>query len=182
MEKVTTGLLCIIIFVCACSHKKKAVSPLIKFTSFEISYTNGWTKGVCFRVDSNKIFLAPQSYDSVKYALLPDSTLRLIDTTLSWIVSDTTIKSKDDGCVDCPIVALQSVIGSDTISIRQVGNIHKIFWPVIRAVQYFIDNVHHSTIRAALFLRTQEMAFPPPPPLSNKRKFLPPKERTKSGR
>jgi hypothetical protein len=175
MTKFAIGLIGLTLVLYACSDKKELIKTSTTFTSFEIGYTNGWTRGTSFWVDSNKIFLSPQKFDTVKYGLLPDSIVRLIDTTLLKIISDTSIKSKDDGCVDCSIVAMQTIIGKDTITIHQIGNINKVFWPVIKTLEKFIDSVNHPTMPAKLFLESQRIAFPPPlPPTSNERKFLPP--------
>jgi hypothetical protein len=181
MTKIATGLLGLILFIYACSNKNETAKTSIRFTSFEIGYTNGWTRGISFWVDSNKIFLAPQMLDTVKYGLLPDSIIQLIDTTLFKIIADTTIKSKDGGCVDCSIIGIHAVIGDDTISIHQVGNIDKVFLPLIKTLQYFLDSTNHSTIHSVLFLESQKIAFAPPlSPISTDRNFLPPK--TKRGR
>lgn len=183
MTKIAIGFISLTLFIYACSNKNETAKTSIRFTSFEIGYTNGWTRGISFWVDSNKIFFAPQEFDSVKYGLLPDSIIQLIDTTLLKIISDTAIKSKDDGCVDCSIVALHAVIDDDTISIHQIGGIDKVFLPVIKTLQYFIDSTSHSTIHSVLFLESQKIAFAPSlPPLTNDRKFLPPNSKSKSDR
>jgi hypothetical protein len=181
MAKFTIGLICLTRLISTCSEKKESHKNTMKFKSFEIGYTNGWTHEFSFWMDSNKIFLSPQKFDTIKYGILPDSISRLIDTTLLKIISDTTVKSKDDGCEDCAIIALQAIIGTDTISIHQIGDIDKRLWPVIRTLQYFVDSNNHPTMHAILFLETQKAVFPPPPPLLNNRKFLPSDIKTKRG-
>jgi len=174
MIKFAIGVVGLTLLISACSDKKKLGNTSTKFTTFEIGYTNGWTKGFSFWVDSNKIFLSPHKFDTIKYGLLPDSLMLLIDTTLLKILSDTSIKSKDDGCVDCSIFAMQTIIGKDTIIIHQIGNINKVFWPVIKTIERFVDSVNHATMRATLFLESQRIVLPPPlPPTSNDKKFLP---------
>lgn len=176
MTKFIIGVLCLIILVYSCFNKKEPLKNLKKFRSFEIGYSNGWTRGFSVWVDSNKIFFSPQTIDTVKYGVLPDSIFQLIKTTFLKITGDTTIKSKDRGCVDCSILGIQTVIGNDTITIRQVGDINNLFWPVIKTLQTFVDSSSLSKLHATLFLESQKIAFPPPmPPIPNGRKFLPPK-------
>ena len=172
MTKFIAGLISLIPFISGCSNKK-VIERNLKFTTFEIGYTNGWTRGLCFWMDSNKIFFSPQRFDTIKYGLVPDSIIEIIDTVLLKIISDTTIKSKDNGCVDCSILAMQTVVGKDTFTIHQIGNIDKTFWPLLKTLPNFIDNDEHAKMCAELFLETQKIIFPPPlPPISNHRKFL----------
>jgi hypothetical protein len=152
------------------------------FRSFEIGYTNGGRDNFSFWTDSNYIFFSPQKSDSIKYGILPDSILRIIDTALIKMISDPRIKSKDDGCQDCSIVALRAITGTDTISIRQVGNIDIRLGPVISTLQNFIDSNSHPTMHAIVFLETQKAVSYPVPPLINKTKFLRPDIRTKRRR
>lgn len=182
MTRPGIQLIIIIFLLYSCSDHAKTVTSK-KVTSFEIGYSNGWTTGISFCVDSNEVFFAPQKFDSVKYGLLPDSIFRLIKSTLLKVISDTTIKSKDDDCVDCSVLGLQAIIGQDTIRIHQVGKIDSVFIPLIKSIQNFVDSTNHPIIHAVLFLESQKIAFSPPvPPLSDSIKFLSPDTSTKSGR
>jgi hypothetical protein len=165
--------------VCSCSDNYKKLVPSPKFKTFEISYTNGWTKGFSFIVDSNKIYFSPKKLDSMFYGILPDSIFNLIDNIFLKIKSDTTIKSKDQGCVDCSIISIQVVAKEDTICINQTGDLDKIFLSVIRSLQTFLDNGRLQPTRATIFLETQKSVSPTPTPMIDI-KFRPPA--TKSGR
>lgn len=172
MRRYVFRIMYLTVLTYACSNQRERTKSPIKFTSFEISYTNGWTRGISLFVDSNKIFLSPQKSDIVKYGLLPDSMLRVIDTALFKIISDTLVKSIDNGCVDCSILAIKTIVGNDTISINQIGKIDAVFWPVIKTLVYFIDSTNHMTVNASLFLETQKGVFPPPlPPTSSHRRI-----------
>ena len=181
MTKLLTALISLAFFISGCTNNNDKARTSIKFTSFEIGYTNGWTRGISFWVDSNRIFFAPQESDKVKYGLLPDSLNQLINETLTNIFLDTTIKSKDDGCVDCEDLGIRAVVGSDTLYIRQVGKLDKIFLPFLKKLEYFIESSNHSTIHSVLFLESQKIAFPPKMSLFTN-KSIPPDSLTKSGR
>jgi hypothetical protein len=101
-----------------------------QFSSFEISYRGGWFGGLSFRVDSNLIFFSPPLYphgaeDSVKYGIVPDSIIQSIKIVIAKIQNDTSIKSGTNGCHDCPVMSLRSVIHTDTIQVIQSGEISK---------------------------------------------------------
>ena len=172
MTKFT--IIALALFLSNCTHKKESSKNITGFRSFEIGYTNGWTDNFSFWTGSNYIFFSPQKSDSIKYGILPDSILRIIDTALIKMISDPAIKSKDDECQDCPIVALRALTGTDTISIRQVGHIDTRLWPVISTLQNFIDSNSHPTMHAIVFLETQKAVSYPVPPVISRRKFLRP--------
>lgn len=175
MTRLSSQLIIITILLYSCSDRKQTRISSKKFASFEIGYSNGWTDGISFWVDSNKIFFAPQKYDLVKYGLVPDSIFTVIDMTLQKIISDTTIKSKDRSCEDCLVFGLQTIIGQDTIIIHQRGDIDNVFKPLIKTIQFFIDSISHPTIRSRLFLESQNIAFAPPLPTPPVNSNFPPK-------
>lgn len=171
MTRFTARFILIAFFAYSCSHKRHPVAALSKFTSFEIAYTNGWTKGFALYVDSNKIFFSPQAAEKVKYGLLPDSLFQPIDSLVLNITSDALTKSTNGGCVDCSIVAIQAIAGNDTFNIQQVGKIDVSFWPIIKKLEYFLDSGNHTSIHGSLSLQSQRLVFPLPlPPISNQRK------------
>ena len=163
MKFITTPLI-VWFLVISCSHEERIQKVKSTFDSFEIGYANGWTKGFSFRADSNGIFFSPNGNDSLRYGILPDSIIQLIDKTLSKVVKDTSIKSKDRNCVDCSDLAMLSIIKGDTIFIRQAGDIDSVFWPVIKTLETFIDSGNYAKIKGNLFLESQKVAFAPPPP------------------
>jgi hypothetical protein len=56
-----------------------------------------------------------------------------------------------------------------------------IFYPLIRALQNFIDSSKHQTIHAVVWLDTKSILIPPPPKI-DETKFKPPLVKKKSGR
>jgi len=165
-----------------CSNSDLAEYKTTTFKSFEVSYTNGWTKGFSLFVDSNKIYLLPQRWDTTYFGILPDTIFRIIDTTFLKIQSDKQIKSKDGGCVDCPILALKIISKGDTIRINQIGKLDSIFYPLIKSLQTFVDKSRHQSIRSVVWLDTKFIVSPPPPPVDENTKFTPSPASKQSGR
>jgi hypothetical protein len=141
-----------------------------------MGYFDGRKGSFAFRIDSTKIFFALQKVDAVKYGIVPDSVARVINAIVSTAMSDSRLRSKDNLCQDCSILVLHVIRDKDTLSIKQVGNIDGVFWPIIRTLRYFIDSVPHPTIQVTLFDDLRKLIFLPPPPASLKDKsFTPPK-------
>lgn len=178
---VLTIVLTLLLF--CCTDKREEAKTPRRFTSFEIGYSNGWTTGISFLVDSNKIFFSPQKSNLVKYGVVPDSIFLVIEAAFQKTVADTTIKSRDRSCEDCSEFVLQAIIGHDTINIHQRGQIDSTFTSLVKTIQNFTESTSHPIIRIQLFLESQKIAFPPPlPPVPNNFNFLTPESMTKSGR
>jgi hypothetical protein len=122
MIRLTTRLALFTVFVLSCDIKRKPNYPK-NFISLEISYTDGWTKAISFLVDSNGVFFSPATSDSIKYGILPDSVFEVINTSLAKVINDSAVTSKDDGCVDCSVLAMKMITKIDTLNIHQVGEI-----------------------------------------------------------
>ena len=160
------------IFTLSCKDKPKPKHPK-NFISLEISYTDGWTTALSFLVDSNGVFFSPATSDSIKYGILPDSILEIINASLLEIRNDKTIKSKDDGCLDCPVLAVKAIILNDTLNVHQVGEISPRLWALMQTLKEFVGKPGYSRLHSVLFLQTREVVSAPPSPL-NTNKFSPP--------
>jgi hypothetical protein len=168
---------CLIFLLCNCSANIDKPKSPPNFKSFEISYTNGWTKGFSLLVDSNKIYFSQQKSDTIYFGILPDTIFKVIDGLVLIIVNDRTLKSKNRGCEDCSVVAIQALIKTDTIRINQSGDVDEVFWPVINIIQTFIDKGKHQKIRSLFFFETTSSVNPSPPIVDGN--FLPPKTNKK---
>jgi hypothetical protein len=160
------------ILLWGCSGKNENANHPTSFKSFEISFTNGWAKGFSFFVDTNKIYFSPHGLDTANYGVLPDSIFKIIDSNCEKIQSDTTIKSKDAGCVDCSVAAIKIISKGDTTRINQTGDIDKEIVAIVKSLQKFIDSSRHETIGAVIILETRFVVSPPPAEISTK--FKPP--------
>ena len=118
-------LLLLFVFALSCLQhieRQKSQSQASNFTFFEMSYRGGSYGGFSFHVDSNKIFFAPpihprDALDTVKYGMLPDSVLQIINQLVGLLSTDTTIKSIRNDCVGCSLVAIRTVTANDTIQL-----------------------------------------------------------------
>ena len=165
----------------SCSDKTPTTNRTSTFKSFEISYTNGWTKGFSLFVDTSKIYFSPQRWDTTYYGILPDTIFKMLDTTFLKIQADKNIKSKDEGCVDCSVLAIKIVANGDTTRIQQTGNLDNLFYPLIKTLQHFIDSNKHQKIKAVVWLDTKSIVTPPPPKV-DETNFKPPVVTKKSSR
>lgn len=177
----TLSIILFTIIIYSCSGKRAILKNSPTFRSFEISYTNGWTKGFSFIVDTNKIFFSPQKQDTTYYGILPDTIFKIFDTIFQEIRSDQSIKSKDEGCVDCSVLAVKIISNGDTTRIIQIGDLDNVFYPLIKSLQKFIDSSKHQTIPGVVWPDTKSIVAPPPPKI-DETKFKPPVVRKKSGR
>lgn len=134
------------------------------FTSFELAYSNGWTNGPTFWVDSTGIFFVPLTSELLQYGQLPDSIVRLIDNTLTHSIQISSIKSKDDRCEDCPLIVIFAKMDGKDIRIIQAGKIDSSLLTIVRNFEKFLKTERQKTINATLVLETQKIVWPPPPP------------------
>jgi hypothetical protein len=142
------------------------------FTSFEMSFRGGWVGGFSFRVDSNKVFIAPsiwaQLLDSVGYGLLPDSICNLIDTGLFKIRNDKSIASTKNLCDDCDQVSIRAVDGNDSIKLFQMGKISEPVYKLIDGLHQFLKAKKYNYYNMFTSLETAREIAPPLPPKIHK--------------
>jgi hypothetical protein len=146
-----------------CASKRPTVPQRQVFNSFEISYHSGWAKGFSMIVDSNKIYLSPQRWDTAYYGILPDTLFNLLDTAYAKICIDRSIRYKDGSCIDCSAVAVKIVANGDTTRVNQSGDMDKLFYPLINELQRFIDSGKHERMRGVVICETRAIVVPPPP-------------------
>ena len=182
-----SSCLCIltILTFLGCNRNEVEVTNKQKFTFFELAYSNGWTNGPTFRVDSTGIFFIPKTMDLLQYGTLPDSIVSLIDNVLAKILQDTTIKSKDGSCEDCPLIAIIASVDDTKIRIIQSGQIDTSFLSIINKFEGFVEKQKLKTINATLVLESQKIVWPPPPPprpLPKDLKFVIPRQESVGSR
>jgi hypothetical protein len=172
MKRFLFPILACVIFGNSCLIKSDSTRPQLSFKSFEISFTDGWKKEFSFFVDTNKIYFSPVRSNKTYYGILPDSIFKILDSCFLRIHNDTAIKSTHEVGEDVSILSLKIVTNSDTIFINQTNDINKVFFPVIKAIQKFIDSDKRSIIHSDIFLETQ--AFVRPMPILKEVKFKKP--------
>lgn len=150
-----------------------AVDHSPSFKHFEISYTNGWTSGFTFVVDTNRIYFSPQKDGVTYYGIASDTIVRMLDTAFLKVRNGRGLTSKDDGCVDCPVLAVKVISGGDTIRITQTGKVDRGFYPIVKALQEFIDNGQHQSIPSDGWFETRPVVVPPVMPGGDSVRFEP---------
>jgi hypothetical protein len=166
----------------SCSHQrernKDVVSPK-SFSTLEITFDSQVAhESFSFVIDSNKIYISPQN-ETAYYGILPDSLYKLINSVVSEVRTNESIKSTHDQCIDCSVLAIKIVKDNDTIKLRQSGQLSKVFYPVIDSLQSFLKTGTHEKINARIYmLETSLMAVPPPESIGSKKN----KTNNKSGR
>jgi hypothetical protein len=157
MPRFSPSFVIIATLFCSCIQKNQHLNPRAKFTSIELSFTDGWAKAFSFYVDSNRVYIAPYRLDTAFYGLLPDSLYNTVDAAFTKAICDTNIKSYYESCQDCPALAVKILVAGHTIRINQTDRIDTLFNPVIESIQTFIDGGNHQFIRAALFFETDSL-------------------------
>jgi hypothetical protein len=140
------------------------------FKTFEMAYTNGWTKSFELLVDSNKIYFIPDGF-KIKYGILPDSVFDKVNALCQKLKSTQSIITNRIGCIDCAIISVEVVNKGDTIKFTQTDNMG-VFLDMINSVQEYVDSNDHHDIRSGFFLHEFETYWkvhpmPPPAPTSN---------------
>ncbi|MEO8768538.1 MAG: hypothetical protein ABI402_00580 [Ferruginibacter sp.] len=181
MTKTLFSILLLFLFLAGCKNKinKPKIKSTTEFKRFEISYSNGWTRGFAFLVNQDKIFIASNKSDTLQYGLLPDSINFIIDSFISKIKNDTSIKTFDDHCEDCAIVSLNIIFMKDTINVIQHGNIRPLLLNMVQVIDSFIKLKHEKISCAFPKFETQQLILPPAIVLPNRKKqilFTPPGE------
>jgi len=154
-----------------CSEKYKSAQPSPNFKSFEISYADDRGKHFSFMVGADKIYISPIGFEGAKYGILPDSLYNLINSSFLKIHYDKTIKSKDDSCEDCDIVAIEAITSNDTVIINQTGDINKDVLNIAFAIRSFLDSNRHGTFSLPICRDTRAIVSRLPLPIMEDVKF-----------
>jgi hypothetical protein len=152
----------ILLFGCHEDLSKKNAKLSPSFKSFEMSYTNGWLGSFSFFIDTNKVFFAPKYQDSVFYGVVPDSIFAIVDLSFQHIKKDRkNLKDIIENCSDCDDIAVETIIGSDTLRFRQRGKINNVFARLIKPLRNYIDSNKQSSLHAYMFFNTYNRLHPP---------------------
>jgi len=133
------------------------------FHRFEISYSNGWTPGFTFLVDSTRVFFSPKTTDTVYYGVVPDSLMSAIQTTISSIQNDSSIKSNKINCSDCPLMSMEAVAKGKVIKLFQAGEIAPAVGKLIAQLKQFLQKSNLHFIPSTMIFETKYDAVEAPP-------------------
>ncbi len=85
----------------SCSNETPKQKEIFNFTTYELSFSDGWSTRFSFSIDTSKVYLASYKFDTLKYGILPDSIFKIINKNAFQLFNDTTIKNKNKKCYDC---------------------------------------------------------------------------------
>jgi hypothetical protein len=144
--KILSGLPFLLFFILGCKQTENQHLAPKTFSAFEISFTKHFDQHFFIRIDSNKIYFSPSSWNKTYYGILPDSIFKLTERSLLEIRSDTTIKSKDLDCNGCLAIAIQVVENEDTFRISQSEIVDKKLLFLEESLAGFIDTGKHQIV------------------------------------
>lgn len=130
------------------------------FTSFELSYTNGWEKRITFYVDSNKTYFTPlESYYNLKYGILPDSIFNVFDS-IALKIKNKKIGDIDKSFCDCPMLRIKLIYDNDTIKLKQLGNLDKSNHSLIDELFTFKSKCNGMILYSSAYFETKSLLYP----------------------
>ncbi len=161
----------------SCSTDKtiNQIDSSFKFTTYEISFTDGWSTRVSFSVDTSKVFLASYKVDTLLYGILPDSLFEIINNNAFTLFHDKSIVSINKECYDCPSLSILVTFSKDTVRILQKGEVSdSIFSPITDIIYKFLRSTKNNSSKripfSQLLFETMQPIMPPhPEPINNSR-------------
>ena len=182
MTNKLLSLLLLTVLVISCSNKPPKQKQIFNFTTYELSFFDGWSTRFSFSIDTSKVYLASYKFDTLKYGILPDSLFQIINKNAFLLFNDTTIRNKNKRCYDCSEISVLITLKGDTIGVVQKGDVSDtVFFPVVYAIYNYLETSRSSWklypfSHSQLLFETSKSILPPLPP-----SVLPPaKKRKKS--
>lgn len=87
MRNIIFTVVLVTIFLCSCFNNKPAKKiDSCNFTTYEISFFDGWRTRFSFTTDTSKLYLATYNADTLKYGILPDSIFEIINKNAFSII------------------------------------------------------------------------------------------------
>ena len=134
----------IYIFSCSTNKPKKKIQTY-NFTTYELSFYDGWCNRFSFSVDTSKVYLAAYKADTLRYGLLPDSVFEIINKNAFLLFSDKTITNKNKECWDCSEISILATLKNDTVRLLQKGDVSdRVFFPLVDAIYKYLETSRSS--------------------------------------
>ena len=172
----TRLLLCIIgfVFIVSCSNKERTKENDTSFTSYELSFTDGWSTRFSFSVDSSKFFLGTYKFDTLRYGVLPDSIFEIVNKNALKLLTDKSIPNTNIKCYDCPSISILVISNKDTMRLLQKGQVSdSIFFGLVDVLSDFLASRNNNSWKVLPFpqtlFETLQPIIPPLPPTIRKR-------------
>ena len=153
-------------FFSGCNYKKEiSKTRESNFTSIEFTYRNQLDTFFDFRVDSNRIFFYPKTWDTVYYGIIPDTLFSLIDSSVSYILKSMPFEKREATLKDTSLFGIILIANNDTIQLLQVNKeINKVFLKMIPPLESFVIKKHLILNNAAMLLKSKLLTILKPEP------------------
>src|SRR5690242_14830862 len=154
----------------SCSNKSPKPDETFNFTTYEVSFSDGWSTRFSFSIDTSKVYLASYKFDTLRYGILPDSVFKIINKNAFLLFNDTTITNKNKECYDCSKISVLATLKGDSVSVVQKGYVSDtIFFPVVYAIYNYLEMSRSSWKwypfpHSPLLFETSKSIMPPLPP------------------
>ena len=157
------------ILICSCiDNKLKPKTDTYNFTTYELSFFDGWSTRLSISVDTSKVFLAAYKADTLRYGILPDSVFKILNMNALLLFNDKTITNKNKECWDCSEISILATFKNDTVRLLQKGDISdRVFFPLIEVIQKYLETSRSSWKLhpfPQLFFETVKPILAPLPP------------------
>ena len=180
MTKKIFFLLLLTVFAISCSNRPSKQKETFNFTTYELSFFDGWSSRFSISIDTSKVYLAAYKADTLRYGILPDSVFDIINKNALLLFNDSTITNKNRECFDCSEISILTTLKGDTVRLLQKGDVSdRVFFPVVEAINNYLETSRSSWKlypfpHSQLLFETSKSILPPlPPPVqptSKKRK------------
>lgn len=154
----------------SCSNETPKQKEIFNFTTYELSFSDGWSTRFSFSIDTSKVYLASYKFDTLKYGILPDSIFKIINKNAFQLFNDTTIKNKNKKCYDCSEISVLAILKGDTVGVVQKGDVSDtVFFPVVYSIYNYLETSKSSWKwypfpHSQLLFETSKSIMPPLPP------------------
>ena len=156
-------------FIVSCSNHEQVEKSNTSFTSYELSFNDGWSTRFSFSVDSSKFFLGTHKFDTLRFGVLPDSIFEIVNKNAFKVLTDKSIPNTNIQCYDCPSISVLIMSNKDTVRLLQKGQVSDtVFFGLVNVLSDFLASNHNASYKVFAFpqllFETLEPVMPPPPP------------------
>ena len=147
----------ILCFITSCKNKTE------NFQSFEVSYTDGWTKRRSFVAFQDSLYEYQINFGERKGGKLDKVDFKNLELILSDLENNN-LKSKTDKCVDCPIISINIERDGGPIRLMQKGEIDSQLNDIEKTIDKIIKHENTYFLKPTYFYKTDKDIAPPLPP------------------
>ena len=162
-------LLLLTVFAISCSDRPSKPKETFNFTTYELSFFDGWSRRFSISIDTSKVYLATYKADTLKYGILPDSVFDIINKNALLLFNDSTIRNKNRECFDCSEISILATLKGDSVRLLQKGDVSERFFFIVEVINNYLETSRSSWKLypfpySQLLFETSKSILPPLPP------------------